>query len=127
MQHVEPGPTTPTVDLVKEAILDTRELVQTEIALAKNEMREEIRQAKLAAFALGTAAGAALIGIILIIVAIALAINVGPLPALLIGLGFLVIAAIALVIGYNRVPKDPMLRTRARVETDVRILKEHLA
>ena len=31
MQHVEPSPSTPTVDLVKEAILDTRELLLTEI------------------------------------------------------------------------------------------------
>lgn len=126
MQHVDPGPATPTVDLFKEAILDTRELVQTEVALAKNEIRDELQHAKRAAIGLGTAAAAALVGLTLVVVAIALAIQVGPLPVLIFGIGFLVVAAIAAVLGYNRIPKQPLPRTRSRLETDVRVLKEHL-
>lgn len=126
MQHVEPGPATSTVDLFKEAILDTRELVQTEVALAKNEIREELRRSMRAGIALGVAAAAGLVGLTMVLVAIALAIDLGPLPALIFGLGFLVIAAIAVVLGYNRIPKQPLPRTRTRLETDVRILKEHL-
>lgn len=126
MQHVDPGPATPTVDLFKEAILDTRELVQTEVALAKNEIREELQRSKRAGIVLGIAAAAALVGLTLVLVAIALAIQLGPLPALIFGLGFLVVAAIAFVLGYNRVPWQALPRTRSRLETDVRILKEHL-
>lgn len=126
MQHVEPGPTTPTVDLFKEAILDTRELVETEVSLAKNEIREELQRSKRAGIVMSVAAAAALVGLTMIVVAIALAIQLGPLPALIFGLGFLVVAAIGFVLGYNRVPKQPLPRTRTRLETDVRILKEHL-
>lgn len=127
MEHVEPGPSTPTVDLVKEAILDTRELMMTEIELAKNELREELQRAKVAAIALGAAGGAAFIGLTMIIVSIALAIELSWLPAFLIGLGLLVAAAIGVVVGYSRVPKKPLPRTIERVKTDVRILKERIA
>lgn len=127
MQHVEPSPSTPTVDLVKEAILDTRELLLTEIELAKNELRQEMQRAKVAAIAMGAAAGAAFIGLTMIVVSIALAIELSWLPAFLIGLGLLVFAAIAVVVGYSRVPKKAMPRTLERVKTDVRILKEHIA
>lgn len=127
MEHVEPGPSTPTVDLVKEAILDTRELMMTEIELAKNELREELQRAKVAAIALGAAGGAAFIGLTMIIVSIALAIDLSWLPAFLIGLGLLVAAAIGVVVGYSRVPKKPLPRTLERVKTDVRILKERIA
>jgi len=127
MQHVEPSPSTPTVDLVKEAILDTRELLLTEIELAKNELRQEMQRAKVAAIAMGAAAGAAFIGLTMIVVSIALAIELSWLPAFLIGLGLLVFAAIAGVVGYSRVPKKAMPRTLERVKTDVRILKEHIA
>ena len=127
MQHVEPSPSTPTVDLVKEAILDTRELLLTEIELAKNELRQEMQRAKVAAIAMGAAAGAAFIGLTMIVVSIALAIELSWLPAFLIGLGLLVFAAIVGVVGYSRVPKKAMPRTLERVKTDVRILKEHIA
>jgi uncharacterized membrane protein YqjE len=127
MHHVEPGPATPTVDLVKEAILDTKELVQTEISLAKVELRQELARVKAAAVTLGVAAAAALIGLILVIVGVALAIDVGPLPALLIGLGFVVIASLGVVVGYGLAPKQPLPKTRSRVRTDVRMLKERVA
>jgi uncharacterized membrane protein YqjE len=127
MQHVEPGPSTPTVDLVKEAILDTRELLVTEIELAKSELREEMHRAKVAAIALGAAGGAAFIGLTMVIVSIALAIELSWLPAFLIGLGLLVAGAIGAVVGYNRVPKTPLPRTVERVKTDVRMLKERIA
>ncbi|AKT36779.1 phage holin family protein [Chondromyces crocatus] len=127
MQHVEPGPSTPTVDLLKEAILDTRELVQTEIALAKEEVRGEIQRAKMAGIALGAALCAAIIGVTMLFVALALAIQLSALPALLIGVVLLVVAALAMLLGYKAIPLKPLPRTRARVEEDLRTLKEHLA
>lgn len=127
MEHVDPGPSTPTVDLLKEAISDTRELVQTEIALAKEEVRAEITRAKIAGMALGAALCAAMIGVTMLFVALALAIQLSALPALIIGVALLVVAALGVLLGYKRIPLNPLPRTRARVEEDVRILKEHLA
>lgn len=127
MVHVDPRPDTPTADLVREAILDARELLQAEVELAKDEVRQELRRAKAAAIVLGIAAAAAVIGLALLLVGVCLAISRGPLPALLFGAGFLVVAAIAGVLGYGSLPRHPLSATRARLEVDARILKERLA
>jgi uncharacterized membrane protein YqjE len=127
MLHADPRPETPTADLVKEAIQDARELVQVEIELAKDDLRREARRLRASAIVLGVAAATAFIGLVMVIVAISLAIGRGPLPALIIGLSFLAVAAIAAVFGVSHVPKKPLERTRARLETDVKALKEGIA
>ncbi|MCC6551789.1 MAG: phage holin family protein [Polyangiaceae bacterium] len=127
MLHVDPRPETPTADLVREALLDAKELLQAEVELARDELRLEIRRAKASAFALAAAAGALLLGVVMLIVGVALAIHTGPLPALLFGAGFVVIGAIAGVLGFGRIPRRPLIGTRARLRTDVRLLKERVA
>lgn len=112
---------TPTVDLVKEAVQDARELVRAEIDLAKVDLREEAGRLKIAAFALGAAAGAAVFGGAMLLVALSLAIAVGPLPALFIGLGLVALAAIAMAVGYDQLPRRALRRTRDRLEADTRI------
>lgn len=126
MAHVEPRPEASTAELVKEAILEAKELMQTEVELAKDEVRRELVAVKSSAIALGAAAAAAILGLAMLLVAIALAIFPGPLPALFIGLGLLVVAAIAGWFGYAHLPKKPLEKTRGRLETDVRILKERI-
>jgi uncharacterized membrane protein YqjE len=126
MAHIDPRPETSTADLVREAILDAKELLQAEVELAKDEMRTEIRHAKSTAIAMGVAAACTLLGLAMVLVGIALAIDVEPLPALLIGIGLLVVGIIAGLFGYERLPKQPLPATRARLETDVRLLKEHI-
>lgn len=126
MAHIDPRPDTPTADLVREAILDAKELLKAEVELAKEEMRTEIRQAKSTAAAMGVATACILFGVALVLVGIALAIDVAPLPALLIGIGLLVVGIIVGVAGYGRLPKQPLPATRARLQTDVRLLKEHI-
>src|SRR5690606_28313954 len=39
MLHVDPRPETPTADLVREALLDAKELLQAEVELARDELR----------------------------------------------------------------------------------------
>lgn len=115
-----------TTDLVKEAIAEAKELMQVEIALARDEIGQEIARAKASGVALGAAAAAGLLGAALVLVAIALAIAPRPLPALLIGLALLVVALVMGLVGYGRVPKRPMERTRGRLESDVRLLRERV-
>ena len=98
-----------TADLMREVIDEAKELVTIEIALARDEARREIDAAKASAIALGAAA---------------LAIDVGWLPPLVIGLLLLVGAAIAGLVGYRGVPRRPLPDTRRRIGTDVRLLKE---
>ncbi|WP_437991187.1 phage holin family protein [Sorangium sp. So ce145] len=124
MRQVDPRPESSTADLVKEAITEARELMQVEVALARDEMNEEISRAKASCVALGAAAAAALLGVALVLVAIALAIAPESLPALLIGLAFIALAIVVGVVGYKRVPRRPLERTRGRLGADVRLVRE---
>jgi hypothetical protein len=126
MRQVDPRPESSTADLVKEAISEARELMQVEVALARDEMNQEISRAKASGIALGAAMAAGLLGVALVLVAIALAIAPAPLPALLIGLAFIALAIVVGVVGYGRVPKRPLERTRGRLGADVRLVREHV-
>ncbi|WP_438006306.1 phage holin family protein [Sorangium sp. So ce321] len=126
MRQVDPRPESSTTDLVKEAIVEARQLIEVEVALARDEINQEISQAKTSGVALGAAAAAALLGVALVLVAIALAISPGPLPALLMGLGLVVLAVVVGVVGYGRVPKRPLERTRGRLGSDVRLVRERV-
>ncbi|WP_437674733.1 phage holin family protein [Sorangium sp. So ce131] len=127
MRQVDPRPESSTADLVKEAIAEAKELMQVEVALARDEISEEIAWAKRSGIALGVAVAAALIGLALVLVALALSISPSPIPALLLGLGFVVLAVVVGLVGYTRAPKRPLERTQERVAADVRVLREHVA
>lgn len=127
MMQLDPRPESSTAELVREALLEARELMQVEIELARDEITQEIDRTKKSAIALGVAAAAGLLGVAMLLVSIALGISRGPLPALLIGLGLLVVAIVVGVFGYGKVPKKPLMMTRGRLGTDVRLLKEGVA
>jgi uncharacterized membrane protein YqjE len=127
MMPLDPRPESSTAELVREALLEARELVQVEVALARDEITEELERTKKSAIALGAAAAAGLLGVAMILVAIVLAISPRPLTALLIGLGLLAVAILVGAFGVERVPKEPLVMTRSRLETDIRLLKEHVA
>jgi hypothetical protein len=116
-----------TSELVKQAVAETRELIEIEVALAKEEVRDEARRVKGAAFAIGAAVAAALIGISLLLVSLALSMTDRPIAAAVIGV-VLVACAIALaIVGNGLVPRGRLPRTRRRIMSDVRVLKERVA
>jgi uncharacterized membrane protein YqjE len=123
------GPRTdlPASELVRDAIEDTRELVRIEVALAKDELRKELFAARTSIIGFAVAAVTSLIGLIMLLVALALGIYPGPIPALVIGLVLVLVAGTAAFIGWQSLPKKPMSRTQKRLETDVNIVKEHIA
>jgi uncharacterized membrane protein YqjE len=116
-----------TAELVKEAMDEAKELVRLEVALAKEEVKEELKEVEHAAISFGVAAGASVIVLCLLAVAIVLAFGGTVLAALLVAAAFLVIAGIAGYLGYGMLPKKPMEKTRHRLEHDVNQLKEHIA
>jgi hypothetical protein len=116
-----------TADLVKEAMDEAKELVRLEVALAKEDVKAELVQVQHAAIGLGIAAGASVIVLCLLAVALVLALGGTPLAALGVAGGFVVIGGIAGYVGYGMLPKNPLERTRHRLETDVNQLKEHIA
>jgi uncharacterized membrane protein YqjE len=116
-----------TAELVREAMDEAKELVRLEIALAREDVKEELAQLQHAAIGLGIAAGASLIVLCLLAVALVLALGGTALAALGVAGGFLVVGGIAGYIGYGMLPKNPLEKTRHRLENDVNQLKEHIA
>lgn len=117
----------PTADLVKEALADAKELVKLEVALAKNEVREEVKQLEYSAIAFGVGVVCALLFLSMLAVAVVIALGGTALAAIGVGLALLVIGGIAAYVGYAKLPKKPLDKTRRRLETDVHQLKEHIA
>ena len=116
-----------TAELVKEAMDEARELVRLEVALAKEEVKEELKQVQLAAISAGVAFACSLIVLCLLSVALVLALGGTAVVALLVALAFAVIGGVAAFLGYGMLPKRPMVKTRHRFENDVNQLKEHIA
>jgi hypothetical protein len=115
-----------TADLVVEAMDGARELARLEIALAKEEIKAELKHAERAAVGLGIALASSVLVLCLLSVALVLALGGTALVALLIALVFLVVGGVAGFVGYGKLPKSPLERTRGRLEKDVKQLKEHL-
>lgn len=116
-----------TADLVRGAMDEARELVRLEVELAKEEVKEEVAQAKHAAIGFGVAAGASVIVLCLLAMALVFALGGTALAALAVAGGFLVVGGLAAWIGYGMLPKSLLEKTRNRLQTDVNQLKEHIA
>lgn len=127
MNVTDPRPDASTTDLVREALDEARQLVKLEVELAKQEVREELKEAKRAAVMFGIAAVAALLAAAMMFVALALAIFPGPVPALVIAVVLVAAAAVLGLVAWKTAPKKPLDRTRRRLETDKDVIKEGLA
>ncbi|AUX34245.1 MULTISPECIES: phage holin family protein [Sorangium] len=115
------------VELVKDAIQDTQELIRIEVALARNETKRDVAKFKDAAIAFGVAFAAAILTLAMLLVAAALAMG-GPVPALVIAGVLLVTAGVAGLVGYRLIPREPPLdATKEHAEAQANLLKEEIA
>jgi uncharacterized membrane protein YqjE len=114
-------------DLLRTAMDDARDLVRAEVALAKDEVRAEAKYAAISLFLmlLGVlTAGLALSGLVFGIVTVAgTPTKVIPFVA---GGAMAVLAALSFGFGLRLMPKQPLERTRGRVEEDIRQLRDGL-
>lgn len=120
----DPRPELSTVELMKETVEEARQLLKTEVALAKDELDQQIDAAKRVAIVMGVSMSAALLGLAMLLVAMVLRIAPRPLTALITGLVLLLIAGIAALFGYLARPKQPLPMTRERLAADAKLLKE---
>jgi hypothetical protein len=124
--EVQPvDPHEPTLQLVRDALDQARELLRLEVALARNEMRSELARTRAGVIALLCAGGAAVAACTLFLVAIALAFS-GPELAAFFGLVLLLTAGGLGVVGYKRLPTKPMAETTVRISADVKQIKERI-
>jgi hypothetical protein len=124
---MHPNEEAKTPELVRQALVEARRLVQLEIALARAEVGEEVSGVKISSVYLGLAAGALLVGLALVLTGVALAIHVGWVPAFVIGWGLVVLGVAVGLVGYGQLPKKPLVATRQRIKADLERLKERTA
>jgi uncharacterized membrane protein YqjE len=125
-------PDDPTMDepagqLAKQAIEEARLLVKLEVALAKNELKEEISELKISGVAFGVAAVSGFLMLSMVCLSVVLAIGAQWWVALIGAAIWLVLALAMALIGWSSLPKQPLERTRQRLSTDLKQLKERVA
>lgn len=117
----------PTSELVSQTLREARELIELEMTLAKQEVREELQRAKRAAMIGGLALACGIWAIAVLLVALILALGGTALHALIVGAVLLAVCGGAAAYAYSALPKAPLEETRARLKDDVNRLKEHAA
>lgn len=115
-----------TGELVKQALVEARELVTLEVRIARAEAREELERTTRAVVAFSIAFGFVLLALSAFLVAVILAFGGTVLAAMLVGAALAVLAAIAVGIAVASVPKSVFGRTRAHVKQDATVLREHV-
>ncbi len=128
MMIVNERPETPTGALLREAVDEARDLIKTEVELAKSEVRTEVRGVMRSVIAFAAAGIVAFLAFAVLLVALGIATFPNPWPTLIAGIVLLVGAGVAVAVGISSLPKKmPLEKTIARVETDMQLLKERLA
>jgi hypothetical protein len=117
----------PSARLIREAIDEARDLVRLEVALAREELGDELRQTKAGAAAIGAGAVLAIAGFTMLVVTIALAAGGSWLVALLLGVGLVAAGAGIALLGLRAVPTVALPATRERVGSSIRGFRERLA
>lgn len=116
---------TPTGDLVRQTVEESKELVRVELLLMQDELKEDLRRMKAVAILCAIAVTIALITLSTLIVALVIAL--GDNAAIALGIAC-ALAAIVVVLGafaMKLFPGMPLEKTRARLDHDMRHIKEH--
>jgi hypothetical protein len=115
-----------TMELVTRTLDDARALARTELELAKQELRLEMKQAMHAGIDFGIAFACGVLVISSLVTSIVLS-RGGAELALVFAIVFLAGGAVAGAFGWKALPRKPMAPVRRRLEDDVDRLKEHIA
>jgi uncharacterized membrane protein YqjE len=114
-----------TSDLVRRAAGDSLELVRLELALARDDLRQDLLATKTSALCAVVAAALLSMGIVSLMVALGLAL--GPGGMLAVG-GALVLAAGLLgALAVKKFPVHPLKAMNSRLQRDKKALVEHLS
>ncbi len=116
-----------TAELLREAAQESKTLAQREIALAREEVRTELKQLERAAVAFGVALATTILASAMFLVAIVDGLDRSSLAAAILGLVLVLITVVVVVLGVRAWPNKPLDRTRHRLETDLQRLKESAA
>ncbi|HYV46380.1 MAG TPA: phage holin family protein [Myxococcaceae bacterium] len=116
-----------TSELVRLALGEARLLARAEVLHAKEEIRGELKAAKMSGILIGAGGAAALCAISVLLVALALLFPiVEPLAVALVGVVVLVLGGGLALAGVRKLPRQPLPKTQERLKRDVAIAREQL-
>jgi len=121
---------TPTQQLVSRLMQESKHLVQAEIALARAELKEDVKREVHMVSGLSVAAICALCTLNMLLVACAFALSLvlpGWAAALIVAAAVLVVGTVAGIIGWAMRAKAPLHRTVKTLKEDVQWAKERIA
>ncbi len=117
-----------TGELVRHAIEEARLLARAEVLYAKQELKGELKAAKMAGIFLGAALALALSGLAVLLATIAVALPMAEwLSFLIVGLVILAAAGGLAFFGVKQLPKKPLPKTQERLKKDFVLTREQLA
>jgi uncharacterized membrane protein YqjE len=116
----------PTSTLLRQTIDETKELVRLELALAREELSEDLQRLKIAAILGSVAIVLAVMTLSTLVVALVLWVGGTALGALAVSVALAAVCAVIAVVSYKNVPRVPLERTRARLTSEVRQFEEHI-
>lgn len=116
-----------TPDLLREFIDESRQLLRAEVDLVREEARRELQDARRSAVALGVTTMLALPGLTLLLAALAIACPHPVLALLILGGALVLGASVTFIYGYRKLPRNPLGAARARLTTNLQVLKEQVA
>jgi uncharacterized membrane protein YqjE len=116
---------TPTGDLVRQTVEESKELVRVELMLMQDELKEDLRRMKLVAILGAVAITVALLTLSTLILALVLALGDNAGVALGIACALAAIVVVLAALAVKTFPGLPLEKTRARLEQDMRHIKEH--
>lgn len=122
-----PSASAPTHELVRDTLEQTRELIRIEFALARDELNDDLKKAKRGGVWAGVGVVFASGMLAALILALVLALGGTAVAALAVAGGCAVLTAACGTIAFQTLPRAPLQRTRARLESEVNQLKEHVA
>jgi hypothetical protein len=132
MEHERAHPLseTSTQQLINRLVQHSKQLVQAEVALAKSELKKDVKQELHMVEGFSVAALCAFCTLNLLLVACAFALSLvipGWAAALIVAAAVLVVGTVAGIIGWAVRAKQPMHRTLKTLKEDVRWAKQRIA
>jgi len=116
---------TPTGDLVRQTLEESKELVRIELMLMQDELKQDVQRMKAVAILGAAALVVALLTLSTLIVALVLALGENAGVALGIACALAAVVVVLGALAVKMFPGAPLEKTRARLEHDVRHIKEH--
>ncbi|MHB8875005.1 MAG: phage holin family protein [Myxococcaceae bacterium] len=118
----------PTSQLFRHVLEEARELAKAEVAQAKEELKLEARSAAVGGGLLGGAAGLILSAVTVFLVALGESLPFpGKLGLIVVAAAALVLAAVLALVGYRKLPLQPMSRTQESIKRDLAITRGTLS